>query len=137
MNRITLTDAILRIPIEGSRRPEGRQTMGKTLSAWILASGLALGGCAGAYGGRTVTRGELTLVYDPGVHVYVVESHPDLYYSGGFYFRFSSGTWLRSRAYDGPWEHCSERRVPPGLRRNHGHHDRGRHRGRDRDEDRD
>jgi hypothetical protein len=109
--------------------------MGKTISALILAAGLALGGCVGAYGGRTITRGEVTLVYDPGVRVYAVESHPDLYYSSGFYFRYSSGVWMRSREYDGPWERCSERRVPPGLRRKHHHHDHGRHRGRDHDRD--
>jgi len=104
--------------------------MRRTLANLLVLLGLMLAGCAGAYHGRTITRGELSLVYDPGVRVYVVESRPDVYYSSGFYFTFTSGTWMRSRAVRGPWEPCSEGHIPPGLRKHRGH-DRGRHRGHD------
>ena len=92
-----------------------------TLWPLIVALGMAAGACAGGYSGRRITRAEVTMVYDPGYRVYVVESYPDVYYSGGFYFRLSSGTWVRSRRVDGPWESFRSRHLPPGLRKKFGH----------------
>jgi hypothetical protein len=105
----------------------------RTLSLILVASTLMIGGCVGTYGGRTVTRGELMLIYDPGIHVYVVQSYPDTYYSSQSYYRYSSGIWVRSRTVNGPWERCSHGELPSGLRDRWGHHEdrrHGHHRGR-------
>lgn len=107
--------------------------MKKTLSLLIVAMGLMLGGCAGTYAARTTGGGELTLFFNPGLQVYTVQSYPDVYYSRGVYYRPSGRYWVRSHAVRGPWERCSYRQVPPGLRDRYGHHedrDRGHRRSR-------
>ncbi len=106
----------------------------RTLSSILIVSALMLAGCVATYSGRTMTRGELTLIYDPGLQVYAVQSYPDVYYSSGLYFRYSSGYWVESRSVSGPWEPCSDRQVPRGLREGWDQGN-GRHQGHDRDWD--
>jgi len=72
---------------------------------------------APAYGHRR-NADRVVLVYDSDLQVYVVESHPNCYYSAGQYFRYGTKTWEWSVDVEGPWravELASD--VPPGLRK--------------------
>ena len=106
--------------------------MRTTLLALIAAVALGAMGCAGSTGGRTLVRSGVPMVYDPVVRAYVVESHPNVYYAGGHYFRVSNQGWERSRGIDGPWAPCSKHRLPPGLRKKFDHDRRATGHGRDR-----
>lgn len=70
----------------------------------ILGGLLALGVTTGCYarGGARVTASYATpdLVYvGPGVHVVADYDYP-VFYSHGYYWRYDSGIWLRSRVYN-------------------------------------
>ena len=85
----------------------------------ILAGLLALGvttGCYASGGGRvTATYSTPDMVYvSPGVHVVANYDHP-VFYSQGYYWRYNSGIWLRSRAYNRGFVRV--RTVPVVVRR--------------------
>ncbi len=71
----------------------------------ILGGLLALGvttGCYASAGGGRVTAAAYTpdLVYvSPGVQVVADYDYP-VFYSQGFYWRYNSGIWMRSRLYN-------------------------------------
>jgi hypothetical protein len=81
-----------------------------------LALALALGslGCTGYIrGSATATTPTLVLV-DTGV--WVIEDYDEpVFYTDGYYWRFRSGIWYRSYAYNEGWVTVSV--VPMGLRR--------------------
>lgn len=63
--------------------------------------------------------GEVELVFDSGLGVYMVVGMPDFYFWNGSYLRIQGGVWSSCAHLDGPWKPYSERSVPAGLRAKH------------------
>ena len=85
--------------------------------ALLLALILAASTVSCAYRARTLTTAELTMAYDPGLRVYIVESAPGVYFHSGVYYRQSGSHWERSPKAQGPWRPCKKHHLPPGLRK--------------------
>lgn len=85
-----------------------------TLLSVLTAAALAAG-CAGTVGySASVSSQGPDLVYAaPGVQVIADYDEP-IFYSDTFYWRFSGGTWYRSRSYSGGWVYAT---PPPAVRR--------------------
>jgi hypothetical protein len=58
-------------------------------------------------------HGELELVFDSGLGVYVVVGFPLHYWLDGTYYRERSGSFEIAASIDGPWRTSAS--VPPGL----------------------
>lgn len=58
-------------------------------------------------------HGDVELVFDSGLGVYVVVGFPSHYWLDGTYYRERSGSFEISASIDGPW--TASRSVPPGL----------------------
>lgn len=82
---------------------------------------------APAHGYRRKQRshggGEVDLVFDAGLGVYVVVGVPNRYFWDGYYLRLDDDQWYASVDLDGDggWEPRSEGKVPPGLQKKRGH----------------
>jgi len=63
--------------------------------------------------------GEVELIFDGGLGVYVVVDIPNYYYWNGAYLRIEGGQWSTCAYLDGDWKPYSERSVPAGLRAKH------------------
>jgi hypothetical protein len=75
---------------------------------------------APAHGYRR-NHGDVVLVYDAGIDVYVVSGYDNCYYSSGQYFRFVDGSWEWSVSIEGKWRIVTRTSdLPPGLRHKHG-----------------
>ena len=75
---------------------------------------------APAHGYRR-NHGDVVLVYDADIDVYVVSGYDHCYYSSGQYFRFAHGSWEWSVGIEGEWRVVARTSdIPPGLRHKHG-----------------
>ncbi len=61
--------------------------------------------------------GEVDLVFDSGLGVYVVVGVPGRYYWDGYYLRVDGDQWYASVSLDGDWEKRGARKLPPGLQK--------------------
>ena len=64
--------------------------------------------------------GDVELVFDSGLGVYVVVGWPDYYWHSDHYYRWNDGGWMISARLDGGWATCSDSNVPGGLNKKHG-----------------
>ncbi len=71
---------------------------------------------APAHGYRQQHDGNVELVFDAEIGVYVVVGHKDHYHDGEHYFRWARGQWRMSTRLGGGWVSVSTRELPPGLR---------------------
>ena len=62
--------------------------------------------------------GDIELVFDSGLGVYVVVGFPSHYWLDGTYYRERSGSFEIAASIDGPWS--TSRSVPPGLAKGKG-----------------
>jgi len=77
---------------------------------------------AHGYRHKHATRsGNVDLIFDSGVGVYVVVGWPDHYWDRDHYYRYAEGHWMTSRRIDGGWARCSAANVPQGLVKKHAH----------------
>jgi hypothetical protein len=65
--------------------------------------------------------GEVELVFDSGLGVYMVVGMPDIYFWEGVYLRMEGGVWSSCAQIDGAWKPYPVSSVPPGLRAKHKH----------------
>lgn len=73
---------------------------------------------APAHGYRHKQRhagGEVDLVFDSGLGVYVVVGVPDHYYWNGYYLRLDGDRWYASARLDGDWAPRDASGLPEGL----------------------
>jgi hypothetical protein len=87
---------------------------------------------APAHGHRRVHdahRGDVELVFDSDLGVYVVVDLPNHYYWNGTYLRITDDGWLASAELSGGWETCASDSLPPGLRKKDKHWKGKKHRG--------
>jgi hypothetical protein len=63
--------------------------------------------------------GEVELIFDSGLGVYVVVGVSNHYYWNGAYLRIDGGAWSTCAYLDGAWKPYSERSLPAGLRAKH------------------
>jgi len=103
------------------------------LSALVLGAAGALSGCIVAGGGyhddgyygrgdyppvhpnngyRYAYPGGVTLIFDSGLGMYGVYGYPDYYFHQGYFYRWQSGYWNRSRYWDRSWSRCDSRHWP-------------------------
>ena len=59
--------------------------------------------------------GDIELVFDSGLGVYVVVGFPSHYWLEGTYYRESGGSFEIAASIDGPWSASASRSLPPGL----------------------
>ena len=63
---------------------------------------------------------DLAIVFDSGLGVYVVIEHPDHYWDGERYIRWTGERWEATVDFEGRWAVvASTSDVPPGLRKKH------------------
>jgi hypothetical protein len=60
-------------------------------------------------------HGDVQLVFDSGLGVYVIVDVPDHYFHGDRYFKHVKGVWYTSERLDRDWVVISARKVPAGL----------------------
>jgi hypothetical protein len=103
------------------------------LSALVLGASGALSGCivnGGGYhddgyydrddyppvrpynGYRYAYPGGVTLIFDSGLGMYGVYGYPDYYFHDGYFYRWQSGYWNRSRYWNRNWSRCDSRHWP-------------------------
>ncbi len=70
---------------------------------------------APAHGYRHKHDGNVELVFDAEIGVYVVVGHKHHYHDGKRYFRWARGQWQMSTRMDGVWLTVSTREVPTSL----------------------
>jgi hypothetical protein len=63
-------------------------------------------------GYRYAYPGGPSLYWDSGLGLYTVVGHPDYYWNDGYFYRWSSGYWARSRNWDRGWARCQPRYLP-------------------------
>lgn len=87
---------------------------------------LSLQGCPGTRVGVTVPLPPLVIGAPPGLVVipgtyayYAPDVSVDIFFYHGFWYRPYRGQWYVSRAYGGPWNRTTIKRVPPVLRKVH------------------
>ncbi len=61
-------------------------------------------------------HGDVNLVFDSGLGVYVVFELPNRYFLRGRYYRRVDAGWQLSANLSGPWVVIASDRLPPGLR---------------------
>jgi hypothetical protein len=59
--------------------------------------------------------GEVQLVFDSGLGLYLVVGWPGHFYDTGHYYRKADGVWLISTRLDTGWVAVSAKKLPPGL----------------------
>jgi hypothetical protein len=78
------------------------------------------------HGYRYAYPGGLSLIYDSGLGMYGVYGYPDYYYTGGYFYRWNSGHWNRSRHWNRNWQRCDSRHYPrPIYRVNNNYYAKG------------
>jgi hypothetical protein len=60
-------------------------------------------------------HGDVVLVYESSLSVYIVHGYEGHYFSDGDYYRMHKGGWQVSVDIGGPWRKISETKVPKGL----------------------
>ena len=63
--------------------------------------------------------GDVEIVFDSELGVYVVVDISGYYYLDGMYLRIEDGRWYASAHLDDDWEPCDDHALPPGLRKKH------------------
>jgi hypothetical protein len=63
--------------------------------------------------------GDVEIVFDSDLGVYVVLDLSGIYYLDGRYLAIKGDRWYASTHLDGAWEPCDDRALPPGLRKKH------------------
>ncbi len=63
--------------------------------------------------------GDIELVFDSGLGVYVVVGMPGHYWHDYHYYRSVDGVWQASLSLDGGWSTAPSRKLPPGLAKKH------------------
>ena len=63
--------------------------------------------------------GDIELVFDSGLGVYVVVGWPGHYWHDDHYYRDVDGAWQVSVRLDGGWSAAPSRKLPPGLAKKH------------------
>jgi hypothetical protein len=66
-------------------------------------------------------RGYPDLYFDSWLGLYSIHGYPHHYFHDGYFYRWHSGHWSRSRNWGRGWEDCEARHLPHPL---HGVHDR-------------
>jgi len=75
------------------------------------------------------SEAEVAIEFDSALGVYVVIEHPDCYWDGKRYLRWTGYRWEASVDFDGRWTVvASNSDVPPGLRKKHAHAKKHKHR---------
>ncbi len=62
-------------------------------------------------------HGNVIIVYESSLGVYVVDGHPGIYFYDGSYYRARESYWQMSLQIRGPWKKIHEAKVPEGLHR--------------------
>jgi len=60
-------------------------------------------------------HGNVVIVYEASLGVYLVDGYRGVYFYDGYFFRTRHGDWQRSREFRGPWKLVSQSRLPKGL----------------------
>jgi hypothetical protein len=60
-------------------------------------------------------HGDVVLVYESSLGVYIVHGYQGHYFSDGNYYRSHKGAWQISVDFGGPWKKISETKVPKSL----------------------
>ncbi len=68
------------------------------------------------------SAGDLKLIFDSELGVYVVVDIPNHYYSDGYYLRIENGSWYASTKLESGWKLRSSDSLPPGLRKKQAKH---------------
>jgi hypothetical protein len=55
------------------------------------------------------------LFFDSWLGLYSIHGYPDHYFHGGYFYRWHSGHWSRSRHWGRGWEHCDARHLPRAV----------------------
>lgn len=76
---------------------------------------------APARGYQHEQSGEIQLVFDSNMGVYIVSGYTEHYYYHNRYYRWNNGSWQTSPKINRGWSSAPEKTIPPGLRRTHGH----------------
>jgi hypothetical protein len=69
------------------------------------------------HGAQRSDHGDLEIVFDAALGVYVVVGHPDHYYEAGYYYRSRVERWEVAVRIQGPWQPVASADLPPGLHR--------------------
>ena len=80
---------------------------------------------APAHGRRHQRATQPEMRFDSQLSVWVVVGHAELYFSDSRYLRFRDGGWSVSVAAAGPWSPIEVKKLPPGLRKGHHAHKKG------------
>jgi hypothetical protein len=56
-------------------------------------------------------------IYSPSLGIYVSVGAPDIFFTGGNYYRYDRGYWYSSPRYNGHWARAQWRGLPPELTR--------------------
>jgi hypothetical protein len=68
------------------------------------------------------SAGDVKLVFDSKLGVYVVIDMPNHYYWNGYYLRIEDGSWYASAELEGDWAPRASNSLPPGLRKKQAKH---------------
>jgi len=60
-------------------------------------------------------HGQLVLVYDAGLDVYVIDGHAGYYYCRDRFYRVRGGSWQASFDFSGPWRTVPDSHLPRRL----------------------
>jgi hypothetical protein len=104
------------------------------LSALVLGTASSLAGCVVTNGGyddgyyddgyrgrppmypadgyRYLYPGGVSLIFNAGLGMYSVYGYPDYYFHDGYFYRYHSGYWNRSRYWNRGWGRCDPRHWP-------------------------
>ncbi|NIO28552.1 MAG: hypothetical protein GTO29_08365 [Candidatus Latescibacteria bacterium] len=72
---------------------------------------------APAHGYRHKHPDGVELVYQSSIGVYIVTGYSHHYFCKDRYYRLNKGYWQYSVHIKGPWKPVSEKKLPPGLRK--------------------
>jgi len=61
-------------------------------------------------------HGDVVLVYEKSLEVYVVDDYPGYYFEANIFYRQIEGAWQTSSSVHGPWKKVKVKKLPPGLR---------------------
>ena len=61
-------------------------------------------------------HGDMVLVYDSALEVYLIGGRSNYYFHDKHYYRSTSSGWEITAHFEGPWKPISTKKLPKGLR---------------------